>query len=100
MCGVWGWGVGGVEGRKRVARPRTRPGRPRRPWTAAGTTIMLRQCPLAIAQQLVHYAIAVSTAVQSRSSHKDNVRSTAVEPATTEAEDKSNFLSPAPPPGS
>ena len=40
------------------ARPR-RPGRPRRPWTAARTTKMLRQCPL---------AIAVSTAV--RNSHK------------------------------
>ena len=38
---------------------------------------MLRQCPLGIAQQLVYYAIAVSTAV--RNSHKDNVRSSAVE---------------------
>ena len=27
---------------------------------------VLRQCPLAIAQQLVHYAIAVSTAVRNR----------------------------------
>ena len=35
---------------------------------------MLRQCPLAIAQQLVCYATAASTAV--RNSHKDNVRST------------------------
>ena len=43
-----------------------RPGRPRRPWTAARTTNMLRQCPLVIAQQLVYYAIAVSTAAQSR----------------------------------
>ena len=54
-----------------------RPGRPRRPWTAARTVEVLRRCPLAIAQQLVHYAIAVSTAV--RGSHKDNVRCTAVE---------------------
>ena len=34
--------------------------------TAARTTKMLRQCPLAIAQQLVYYAIAVSTAVRGR----------------------------------
>ena len=39
---------------------------------------VLRRCPLAIAQRLVHYAIAVSTAVLGQS-HKDNVRCTAVE---------------------
>ena len=39
---------------------------------------MLRRCPLAIAQRLVHCAIAVSTAVLGQS-HKDNVRCTAVE---------------------
>ena len=39
---------------------------------------VLRRCPLAIAQQLVHYAIAVSTAVLGQS-HKDNVHCTAVE---------------------
>ena len=38
----------------------------------------LRRCPLAIAQRLVHRAIAVSTAVLGQS-HKDNVRCTAVE---------------------
>ena len=48
------------------------------PWTAARTTEMLRQCPLAIAQQLLYCTTAVSTAV--RRSHKDNVCSTAVEP--------------------
>ena len=54
-----------VEGRKRMkARPRAPTRRPRRPWTAARTTKMLRQCPLAIAQQLVYYAIAVSAAVR------------------------------------
>ena len=52
--------------------------RPERPWTAARTTRVLRRCPLAIAQRLVHCAIAVSTAVLGQS-HKDNVRCTAVE---------------------
>ena len=36
---------------------------------------VLRRCPLAIAQRLVHYAIAF----QPPQSHKDNVRCTAVE---------------------
>ena len=39
---------------------------------------VLRRCLLAIAQQLVHSAVAVSTAVLGQS-HKDNVRCTAVE---------------------
>ena len=51
--------------------------RPERLWTAARTMDVLRRCPLAIAQRLVHCAIAVSTAVLG--SHKDNVRRTAVE---------------------
>ena len=49
-----------------------------RPWTAARTMEVLRRCPLAIAQRLVHCAIAVSTAVLGQS-HKDNVRCTAVD---------------------
>ena len=40
--------------------------RPERPWTAARTTEVLRRCPLAIAQRLVHCAIALSTAVLDR----------------------------------
>ena len=52
--------------------------RPERPWTAARTMEMLRRCPIAIAQRLVHCAIAVSTAVLGQS-HKDNVRCTAVD---------------------
>ena len=40
--------------------------RPERPWTAARTMEVLRRCPLAIAQRLVHCAIAVSTAVLGR----------------------------------
>ena len=41
--------------------------RPERPWTAARTTEVLRRCPLAIAQRLVHCAVAVSTAVLGQS---------------------------------
>ena len=37
-----------------------------RPWTAARTMEVLRRCPLAIAQRLVHCAIALSTAVLDR----------------------------------
>ena len=52
--------------------------RPERSWTTARTMEVLRRCPLAIAQRLVHCAIAVSTAVLGQS-HKDNVRCTAVD---------------------
>ena len=52
--------------------------RPESPWTAARTKEVLRRCPLAIAQRLVHCAIVVSTAVLGQS-HKDNVRCTAVD---------------------
>ncbi len=52
--------------------------RPDRPWTAARTMEVLRRCALAIAQRLVHCAIAVSTAVLGQS-HKDDVRCTAVD---------------------
>ena len=38
--------------------------RPERPWTAARTMEVLRRCPLAIAQRLVHCAIALSTALE------------------------------------
>ena len=37
--------------------------RPERPWTATRTMEVLRRCPFAIAQRLVHCAVAVSTAV-------------------------------------
>ena len=55
-----------------------RPKKTERPWTAVKTTEVLRRCPLAIAQRLVHCAIAVSTAVLGQS-HKDNVRCIVVE---------------------
>ena len=45
---------------------------------AAKTMQVLRRCPLAIAQRLVHCAITVSTAVRGQS-HKDNVHCTAAE---------------------
>ena len=68
----------GEEGERVKARPRIPPEkRPERPWTAAKTMEVLRRCPLAIAQRLVHCAVAVSTAVLGQS-HKDNVRCTAV----------------------
>ena len=52
------------EGDDRVkARPRKPPEKDRRPWTAARTMEVLRRCPLAIAQRLVHCATVVSTAV-------------------------------------
>ena len=49
---------------------------------------VLRRCPLAIAQRLVHYAIAVSTAVFGQS-RKDNVRCTAVDAAWTTRSERS-----------
>jgi len=52
--------------------------RPERPWTAARTMEVLVRCPLAIAQRLVHCAIAVSAAVLGQS-HKDSVRCIAAE---------------------
>ena len=52
--------------------------RPEGRWTAARTMEVLRRCPLAIAQRLVHCVIAVSTAVLGQS-HKDGVRCTAVD---------------------
>ena len=74
-----GWlGGGRWRGRESEGSTAHRPGRPRRPWTAARTMEVLRRCPLAIAQQLVFYATVVSTAVLGQS-HKDCVRCTAVE---------------------
>ena len=45
--------------------------RPEKPWTAARTMEMLRRCPLAIVQRLVH--------CRAGQSHKNNVRCIAVE---------------------
>ena len=69
--GNGGWGEGGGE------RVKVRPRAPTRKTEEARTMEVLRRCPVAIEQQLVYYATAVSTAVLG--SHKDNVRCTAVE---------------------
>ena len=74
-----GRGGGGGGGRKNEgSTAETARKRPERPWTADRTMEVLRRCPVAIAQRLVHCATAVSTAVPGQS-HKDNVRCTAVE---------------------
>ena len=67
-------GGGGGGGRVKATARKS----PDKPWTAARTMEVLRRCPLAIDQRLVHCATAVSTAVFGQS-HKDNVRCTAVE---------------------
>ena len=74
----WGLGGGGEEERKSegstaLTDPEDRGGRGPPPEQSE----ILRQCPLANAQRLVFYAVAVSAVV--RSNHKDNVRSTAVD---------------------
>ena len=95
-----------IRDRDRVGRGRQSEGstaettrkRPERPWTTTRTMEVLKWCPLAIAQRLVHCAIAVSTAVLGQS-HKDSVRCTAVDEQLGQLKQrKSNFLSPAPPP--
>ena len=53
---------------------------------------VLRRFPLAIAQRLVHCAIAVSTAVLGQS-HKDKVRFTAVDEQLEQLESKEVRLS-------
>ena len=71
-------GGGGGERKSEGSIEDTARKRPERPWTSARTMEVLRRCPLAIAQRLVHCAIAVSTAVLGQN-HKDNLRCTAVE---------------------
>ena len=72
--------------------------RPERPWTAARTTEMLRRCPLAIAQRLVHCAIAVSTAVLDRVTKTMSVALLLTNNLDKSKRKMSNLLSPAPPP--
>ena len=89
---------GGRGGKSEGSTAETARKRPERPWTAARTMEVLRRCPLAIAQRLVHRAIDVSTTVLGQS-HKDNVRCTAVDEQLGQLKQrKFSFLSPAPPP--
>ena len=61
-----GRGYGGGVGESEASTADTARKRPERRWTSARTTEVLRRCPLAIAQRLVHRAIAVSTVMVSR----------------------------------
>ena len=72
--------------------------RPERPWTAARTMGVLRRCPLAIAQRLVHCAIAVSTAVLDRVTKTMSVALLLTNNLDNSKQKTSNLLSPAPPP--
>ena len=88
------------EGVKRVKglTAETAPKRPERPWTATRTMEVLRRCPLAIAQQLVHCAIAVSTAVLDRVTKTMSVAPLLMNNLDNSKQKTSNLLSPAPPP--
>ena len=72
--------------------------RPERLWTAARTMEVLRRCPLAIAQRLVHCAIAVSTAVLDRVTETMSVALLLMNNLDNSMQKMSNLLSPAPPP--
>ena len=72
--------------------------RPERPWTAAGTMEVLGRCPLAIAQRLVHCAIALSTAVLDRITKTMSVAPPLTNNLDNSKQKTSNLLSPAPPP--
>ena len=67
-------------------------------WTAARTKEVLRRCPLAIAQWLVHCAIAVSTAVLDRVTKTMSVAPLLTNNLDNLKQKTSNLLSPAPPP--
>ena len=86
LSGTGGGGGGGGAQKREGSTTDTAQKRPERPWTAARAMEMLWWCPLAIAQRLVHCAIAVSTAVLG--SYKDNVRCIAVDeqPQTKEVQ--------------
>ena len=72
--------------------------RPERPWTAARTMEVLRRCPFAIAQRLVHCAIAVSTAVLDRVTKTMSVALLLTNNLHNLKQKMSNLLIPAPPP--
>ena len=72
--------------------------RPERQWTGARTMEVLRRCPLAIAQRLVHCAIALSTAVLDRVTKTMCVAPLLTNNLDNSKQKTSNLLSPAPPP--
>ena len=72
--------------------------RPERPWTAARTMEVLRRCPLAIAQRLVHCAIALSTAVLDRVTKTMSVALLLTNNLDNSKQKTSNLPIPAPPP--
>ena len=89
--GTWGGGGGGERGAREQESESSTADTARK---KTGMTVdrhqnngVLRRCPLAIAQRLVHRAIAVSNC-RAGQSHKDNVRCTAVEeqPEATEVQ--------------
>ena len=88
------------EGGERVkgSTAETTPKRPERPWTAARTMEVLRRCPLAIAQRLVHCAIALSTAVLDRVTKTMSIAPLLTNNLDNSKQKTSNLLSPAPPP--
>ena len=59
---------------------------------------VLRRCPLAIAQRLVHCAIALSTAVLDRVTKTMSVAPLLMNNLDNPKQKTSNLLSPAPPP--
>ena len=59
---------------------------------------VLRRCPLAIAQRLVHCAIALSTAVPDRVTKTMSVAPLLMNSLDNSKQKTSNLLSPAPPP--
>ena len=99
--GLLGTGTGTEwEGGERVkgSTAETARKRPERPWTAAKTVEVLRRCPLAIAQRLVHCAIAVSTAVLDRVTKTMSVAPLLTNNLDNSKQKTSNLLSPSPPP--
>ena len=98
--GLLGTGTVGV-GRRRESEGSTAETvrkRPERPWTAARTMEVLTRCPLAIAQRLVHCAIALSTAVLDRVTKTMSVAPLLTNNLDNSKQKTSNLLSPAPPP--
>ena len=72
--------------------------RPERPWTAARTMEVLRRCPLAIAQRLVHCATAVQLPCLGRVTKTVSVALLLMNNLDNSKQRRSNLLSPAPPP--